>query len=59
MWWNADGRLSPRRSAIISSASTISWASMARFPGLEGLSRDVVEAVLTQAARFCTDVVAR
>jgi butyryl-CoA dehydrogenase len=26
-------------------------------PGFEGLSRDVVEAVLVQSARFCTDVV--
>jgi alkylation response protein AidB-like acyl-CoA dehydrogenase len=26
-------------------------------PGFEGFSRDVIEAVLTQSARFCTDVV--
>jgi alkylation response protein AidB-like acyl-CoA dehydrogenase len=29
----------------------------ARLPGFEGLTRDVVEAVLAQAARFCSDVV--
>jgi alkylation response protein AidB-like acyl-CoA dehydrogenase len=29
----------------------------ASLPGFEGFSRDVIEAVLTQSARFCTDVV--
>ena len=28
-----------------------------KLPGFEGLSRDVVEAVLAQSARFCSDVV--
>ncbi len=48
----------PLREHLFCLYELFDFEAHSRLPGFEGLSRDVVAAVLEQSARFCTDVVA-
>jgi alkylation response protein AidB-like acyl-CoA dehydrogenase len=47
----------PLRDHLFCLYELLDFESHARLPGFESLSRDVIEAVLEQSARFCSDVV--
>jgi len=47
----------PLRDHLFCLYDLLGFESHARLPGFEGLTRDVIEAVLAQSARFCSDVV--
>ena len=47
----------PLRDHLFCLYDLLGFEAHARLPGFEGLTRDVVEAVLAQSARFCSDVV--
>ena len=47
----------PLRDHLFCLYDLLGFESHARLPGFEGLTRDVVEAVLAHSARFCSDVV--
>jgi alkylation response protein AidB-like acyl-CoA dehydrogenase len=63
MSWSAEFRpmpvfSPPLREHLFCLYELLDFESHSRLPGFEGLSRDVVAAVLEQSARFCADVVA-
>ena len=47
----------PLRDHLFCLYALLDFEGHTKLPGFEGLSRDVVEAVLAQSARFCSDVV--
>ena len=47
----------PLRDHLFCLYDLLDFEGHARLPGFAGLTRDVVEAVLAQSARFCSDVV--
>jgi butyryl-CoA dehydrogenase len=62
MSWSAELGVMPQfqpplRDHLFCLYELLDFGGHAKLPGFEGLTRDVVEAVLEQSARFCSDVV--